>query len=291
MFSGLSSDELARRFWQERVEPDFAPRSAPRSTSQGRQPSLAPEQSAPSRRTDAARPPVGILLHLVSVGLVAAAIIAVLFGTGFFLLVPPASETIADFDRNPPRVYSNAPEADGEGALVSRETVMPHPTAGDVLPGLPRTHRLAANESAPPQPGKAVQGFPPPNGDPPAKTASVSEPASRPAVSSASLTPLASPPPFAPDAVLPGAKGQPALDGRSARPRTTSQHSRPRSARSGPKLIPQQSRFAQTLTPPPTSSFGQLLTQLTGESEPIGQALTPPRVEQPDPFAQRVWNK
>ena len=150
---------------------------------------------------------------------------------------------------------------------------------------------LAANESAPPQPGKAVQGFPPPNGDPPAKTASVSEPASRPAVSSASLTPLASPPPFAPDAVLPGAKGQPALDGRSARPRTTSQHSRPRSARSGPKLIPQQSRFAQTLTPPQTSSFGQLLAQLTGESEPIGQALTPPRVEQPDPFAQRVWNK
>jgi hypothetical protein len=196
VFSSLSSSELVRRFWNEHVEPVFGPRSAPRSTTRGRKLTLEPEVSAPSRRTDAdaARSPVGILLYLVSIGFVAAAIIGVCFGVGFFLLASPAAETIADFDRNPPNVYANASDA-------RRETVF--------LPARP-------------------------SGEPPAETASVTEPGSSSAASPASPMPLASPPPFAAedDVFSAGAKGRPARYGRSAHARTASQHSRPRSARS-----------------------------------------------------------
>ena len=190
MFSSLSSSELVRRFWNEHVEPVFGPRSAPWATTRGRKLTLEPEVSAPSRRTDAARRPVGILLYLVSVGFVGAAIIGVCFGIGLFLLASPAS----DFDRNPPNVYANASDA-------VREAVFP--------------------------PAR-------PSGEPPAETASVTEPGSSSAASPASPLPLASPPPFAAeDDVLPaGAKGRPARYGRSAHTRTASQHSSPRSARS-----------------------------------------------------------
>jgi hypothetical protein len=194
VFSSLTSSELVRRFWNEHVELVFGPRSAPRSTAQGRKLTLEPEVSAPSRRTDAARPPVGIPLYLVSIGFVAAAIIGVCFGVGLFLLASPATETIADFDRNPPNVY-----ADASGA--GREAVFP--------------------------PAR-------PSGEPPAETASVIEPGSSSAASPASSMPSASPPPFAAeDDIFPaGAKGRPARYRRSAHARTASQHLRPRSARS-----------------------------------------------------------
>jgi hypothetical protein len=50
-----------------------------------------------------------------------------------------------------------------------------------------------------------------------------------------------------------------------------------------------QSFLAQTLTTTQTGSSGQ--THTRGQTKPADQALTPPRVDQPDPFAQRVWNK
>jgi hypothetical protein len=59
-------------------------------------PAIVPNASAPTRRTDAAGRPIGILLYLASVGLIAAAITGVFFGTGFWLLASPASETITD---------------------------------------------------------------------------------------------------------------------------------------------------------------------------------------------------
>ncbi len=292
MFSSLSSNELARRFWNKRIKPDFGPRSAPRSTTHGRKLTLVPEVSAPSRRTDAARSPAGTLIYLVAVGLVAAAITGVFFGTGLFMLASPTSEAITDLHRNPPRVYGNAPEVGREAVLVSRVTGMPYSAAVDVLPGSPVSQGPAADEAAPPQQSKVVLGFPPApsNGEPPAESASVLEPPSNAAAPPAFPTSLANRPLFAAEgAVLPaGAKGHPARYGRSAHIRTASQRSRTRSARS---VSPRQSLFAQTLTPPQTSSFGQILTQLTGHTKAVSQALTPPRPEQPDPFAQRVWNK
>ena len=205
-------------------------------------PTPVPEVSAPSRRTDAARPPVGVLLYLVSVGLVAAAITAVCFGIGLFLLAPPARETITDSERYLARAHGNAPDA-GRAAVMAGEL--------------------------------------------PAETASVSEPASSSAVSPPAPTPL----PSSPRSVvfLGGAKGHPARYGRGAHARTASQHPRPRSARSAPTLTPPPSAVAQTLTPPQTISFGQLLTQLTGK--PVDHAPTPPQPEPADPLAQRVWNK
>ena len=189
-----------------------------------------------------------MLLYLVSVGLVAVSIIGAFFGTGFFLLASPASKTIADFDRNPPRAYGNAPKASREAVLVSRETGMPHSAAVGVLPGSPLSQRPPADEAAPPQQSKAVQDFPPTsaNGEPPAEAASVPEPASSSAASPPSPMPLASLPPFAAeDAVLPaGAKSHLARYGRSAHSRTASQHSRPHAARSVPTLTPPQSPFA-----------------------------------------------
>ena len=58
----------------------------------------APSTSTPSTRAAAQRLPVGILLYLISVGLVAAATIAVFFGTGFFLLAHHVEETTSRSD-------------------------------------------------------------------------------------------------------------------------------------------------------------------------------------------------
>jgi hypothetical protein len=163
-----------------------------------------------------------MLVHLVSVGLVAATIIAVFFGTGFFLLVSPASETLAD--RNSPHVHGNGAERGRQGMLVSRLAAV------NVLPGSPLNQRRAADEAVPPPQSTAVREFPPArfNGDPPAAT-SVPEPASDSAPPPAAPKPSATPPPFVAEvAVLPaGAKASPARDGHRAHARTASQHSRP----------------------------------------------------------------
>jgi hypothetical protein len=222
IYSRVSPDEVARRFRDERVEPDLGPRGALRVRTQRRKPLQAPEILAPSRPSDAAKAPVGMLVHLVSVGLVAATIIGVFFGTGFFLLVSPASERITD--RYPPHVYGNGAEGGRQGVLVS------HLAAVDVPPGSPLSQRPAVDEAVPLAQSTAVQEFPParPNGDPPV-AASVPEPASDSVPLPASPTPSANPPPFVAEvAVLPaGAKARPARDGHYAHTHTASRHSRP----------------------------------------------------------------
>ena len=57
-----------------------------------RKPAVVPKVSTPSRRTSAAARSVGILLYLASVGLIAAAIIGIFFGTGFWLLASPSTQ-------------------------------------------------------------------------------------------------------------------------------------------------------------------------------------------------------
>jgi hypothetical protein len=135
-----------------------------------------PEVSAPSRRTDAARPLVGIPLYLVSVGFVGAAIIGICFGIGFFLLASPTG----DFNRNPPRVYGDAPDSGREAVLVSRETGMPH-SAALALPG--------SSPAEPPAMGSA-QGSPPvpPSTEPPTQITPVLDPVPSPSVSLAPPT-------------------------------------------------------------------------------------------------------
>ena len=148
------------------------------SADDGSLPSV-PEVSAPRRPTDAAKPLVGILLYLVSVGFVGAAIIGICFGTGFFLLASPAG----DFDRNPPRVYGAAPDSGGEAVLVSQETGMPHSAALAALPG--------SSAAEPPAMGGSAQVSPPPvppSTEPPTQIAPVLGPAPSQSVSLAAPT-------------------------------------------------------------------------------------------------------
>ena len=219
---------------------------------------VVPEASRPSRRNDAAERPLGILLFPVSAGLVAAAIIGVFFGTGFWLLASPASETISDSGRDPSRLNVNALKA-GEAVLrLAGATETPHSESVNVVPGAPPGRRRAAAEAAPPQQNNSMQQLlpAPANGEPPVEMASVPPPASSAAVSPAYPVSLASPLAVAAadGALSAGTKGPSARDGGSAHARTVSRHWHPRSARGGPRLTHPRSLFAQTLAPPQTSS-------------------------------------
>jgi hypothetical protein len=220
-----------------------------------------------------------MLLYLVSVALVAAAITGSFFGAGFSLLPSTASKVITNFDRNPRVDDGNTPAAGREAVLVSRETGM---VAVDILSGAPLGQHLTADEAVPPQQSK--EGFPPApsSGVPPAETASGPEPASSSATTPDSPMPSANQPSFAAKDVIPpaGAKSRPVRDGHGAHTRTATQYSRARSVPNVPTLTPPQSPFAQTRMPPQPSSFGQ--------TKPVGQALTPPKAEQPDPKRDKM---
>jgi hypothetical protein len=247
MFSSLLFNQRTRCFWNAR--------------NHGRKPAVVPELSSPSRRTNAAGSSVGILLFPVSVGVIAAAIVGVFFGSGFWLLASPASETISDFSRDPSRPNSNALKAGGEVVLgLAGRMETPHSPAVNLIPGLPTGQRPPSAATAPPHPNNVMREPPPASSsdEPPVETTAwVPQPVSGAAVAPAEPVPLANPPAVAAagdGALSAGNKGPTAHDGRSAHARTVSRHSRPRSARSGSTLTPPRSLFAQTLTPPQTSS-------------------------------------
>ena len=301
MFATPSLDGRRR---PAKAEPEFSLRSAPRqdptATSSprmllgtgdaGEMPVTSTPRSEVSFRTTAAERSVGSVLYLVLIGAVAIAIIGVFFGSGFLLLAPPAKETVADAgarDSKSPRPHGGAPRADGEAALVSREMAVPQSTAvGAAVPDSPLAQPATVAKAAPPpQQGNEAESSPPtPSNAAPSQTASEPALASSSMDAAAPPTQSASPAPSsAQDSVLPGgAKRRQTRDGRSNHTHVASGHSHPRSARSD-----------QALTPPAghTGSFGQLLTQLAGQTKPIARTLTPPSAEQPDPFAQRVVSK
>jgi len=190
---------------------------------------VVPEVSLPSRRTDAAGRPVGILLFPASVGVIAAAIVGVFFGIGFWLLASPAREPITASDRGPWRPNGDALKAGGAAELeVAEETETPHLAAVNVIPGSPHGQRPAAADAAPPQQNNSMQELPLAiaNGGPPMETASVPQPVTSAAVSPAHLMPLASPPAVtaAESAPSAGTRGPSARD-RGAHARTASRHS------------------------------------------------------------------
>jgi len=279
LYSSLSPDEVALRLQNERVEHDFGPPSEPRPMIQ--RGNKIPEASSPSRCSDEASLPVGMLLYLASVAVVAAAIIGSFFGSGFYLLPSTASEMITGFDHHPRRVYRGTPESDREAVLASRETGMQYSVAVDVLPsGSPLGQHPTADEAggaAATKQGSAGALARTSNGEPPSESAWASEPASGSATPPVSaMAALANPPSFAAkEPVAPAdAKARPARGRHSAHTRTAAQHSRPRSVHNVPTLMPPQSPVTQTLIPPQPSSFGQ--------TKPVRQALTPPKAEQPD---------
>jgi hypothetical protein len=93
---------------------------------------ISPPISVPSRRVPAARPPVGILSHLVFIGLVATLIIVVSFGGGFFLLAR-------------------------EAAPVSGAAETPDSAVVAALPVFPLAEPSAMGKTAPPQEGDATR--------------------------------------------------------------------------------------------------------------------------------------
>jgi len=239
MFSTLSSTQRARRLWKKCAEPDFGLRNAP---SHGRKPAAVSKISTPSRGTNAAERPVGTQLHLASVGFIAAGIIGVFFGTGFWLLASPASEAITNSGRDPSRPSGDALNA-SDAALGETET--PHLAVVNLIPGLPLDQRPAVGEAPPSRQNNVMQELPPasPNGEPRVETASVPQRVSGAAASPAYPMPSAGPPAVVAEvgALSAGTKGPSARDGRTAHVRTVSRHSRPRSARGAPTLTPSQS--------------------------------------------------
>ena len=227
MFSSLSFNQRTRRFWNER--------------NHRRKRAVVPEVSPPSRRTDAAARTVGIMLFPVSVGLIAAAIIGIFFGTGFWLLASPASETITASGRDPSRPNGDALKASDAVLRLAGATEIPPSAAVNLIAGSPLGQGSAAAEAAPPQQNHITQELSPapPNGEPPAETASVPQPVSSAAVSPAHLMPLASPPAVtaAESAPSAGTRGLSARD-RGAHARTASRHPHPRSDRSAATLTP-----------------------------------------------------
>ena len=97
---------------------------------------MVPEVSPPSRRTDAAARTVGIMLFPVSVGLIAAAIIGIFFGTGFWLLASPASETITASGRDPSRPNGDALKASDAVLRLAEATEIPPSAAVNLIAGL-----------------------------------------------------------------------------------------------------------------------------------------------------------
>ena len=109
--------------------------------------------------------PVGILLYLLSVGIVAAATVGVFFGIGFFLLIQPMEAMITNAStgdhasgtkRRLPPTLSNASSTYGDVASVPIEPQIPRSAATARLPVVP-----VALPALPPSPAGDV-----PAGDP-----------------------------------------------------------------------------------------------------------------------------
>ena len=113
------------------------------------------------RRGAAPALPVGILLYLVSIGLIATATIGVFFGIGFFLLTEPREEIIPNARTSGhvagikpllyslvPRFFSNLSPADGKVATVSIEAEIPQPVATAALPAAVPLQPSAVDQTA-----------------------------------------------------------------------------------------------------------------------------------------------
>jgi len=141
----------------------------------------APSTSTPSTRAAAQRLPVGILLYLISVGLVAAATIAVFFGTGFFLLAHHVEEATAGSDSSDHGIEIKSPRSgvfqhfhnDDLRALV--ETEFPRSVTATALPIVPFAQGPTAYQAPPLENSEAARSSVPgsPVGEAPMSAAGV----------------------------------------------------------------------------------------------------------------------
>jgi hypothetical protein len=266
----------------------------------GHVPVLSPMPFAPDRLAPG-KPelPASTLAFLALVGLVAIGVIGASYGIGLSLLSGPARQTVtASGPKSAPLPPPISPDA-GATHVTAAATAIPDPLAAP---------QAAAGATTAPPPIKAVQIVPPavPSSVSPPPAVPAPKPASTPAASPIAARDAAPPPPSPrKPASYYAAEHPPARHRQAEHARTASREAHSRSARDDASPAPRQSRLAQSLTPPPdqTQSFDQLVSQLTRQTQPADQApparqalpaaqyqdqtLTPPRPDQPDPFAAR----
>lgn len=163
----------------------------------------APSTSTPSTRAAAQRLPVGILLYFISVGLVAAATIAVFFGTGFFLLAHHVEEATAGSDSSDHGIEIKSPRSgvfqhfhnDDLRALV--ETEFPRSVTATALPIVPFAQGPTAYQAPPLENSEAARSSVPgsPVGEAPMSAAGVASSTEKvPVLGSAAPTATLTPP-------------------------------------------------------------------------------------------------
>src|SRR5271169_962424 len=165
-------------------------------------PALVVRTSTPGRAAGAL--PVGLLLYLLSVGIVAAATVGVLFGIGFFLLAQPMESAITNTStgdhasgtkRPLPPTLSNASSTYGDIASVPIEPPIPRSAATAALPVAPPAARPSPAEDVPASDAKD-QSFP--KGSPASEARFASpdiSPPAAPAPGSSTATPAPAPAP------------------------------------------------------------------------------------------------
>jgi hypothetical protein len=249
-----------------------------------------PLSSDPGRGLRNGPRPVGGLLYLVFMGLVASAIIGVFFGAGFFLLAAPARQIVADsakqHDGNPSLLNADAPQMRREPPAA-----LPDRAAVATLPSPPLAQHAAVTPAPTPQEEKK-----PPNSvaehpsETTAQTTLEPEPPSGPSGPPTPVISLPGPTPSSPQGALApsGAKRPATHDGRSNHKMATSQHPQPRSVRRDRPLTPPQSPRDRPVSTEAagTDTFDQILTRLSQRTQPVAGSLTPPPLSQPDPFTQ-----
>jgi hypothetical protein len=243
--------------------------------------------------------PASTLAFLALVGLVAIGVIGASYGIGFSLLSGPARQTVA----------ASGPKSTPLPAPISPDAGTTHVTAAAAaIPVPPAAPQPAVAAATAPPPIKAAQTVPPalPSSASPPPAVPALKPAPIPAASPVAARDAAPPPPSPRKAASHYAAGHPPA--RHLQPehaRTASREAHFRSARDDASPAPRQTRLARSLTPPPdqSQSFDQLVSQLTRQTQPADQnpparqalpagqfqdqTLTPPRPDQPDPFAGR----
>jgi hypothetical protein len=160
----------------DRSRPDPAP-------TEGQSPALPPS------RIPIARPWVGIDLYLLSVALVAAAIIGILLGIGSYLLVHPATEMAADYADEETGTQHPVPGSSvGEASPGTTEAALPH----DEVPALLSTSEAIVSA---PEAGTiaALPGAPESDLSQSARPAGTAEPLDHPAAVEESSTAPAQP--------------------------------------------------------------------------------------------------
>src|SRR5713101_3132775 len=164
----------------------------------------SPSSSTPPTRAAAQRLPGGILLYLISVGLVAVATIAVFFGTGFFLLAHHVEKTTAGWDSSD---HGTEIKSSSSGVLqhfhnddprAPVETEFPRSITAAALPIVPFAQGSAAYQAPPLENSEAARSSVPgsPVGEAPVSAAGVGwstekVPVLRSAVPTTTLTPSA----------------------------------------------------------------------------------------------------